>query len=396
MRILLVNDRATPTAGAEISAQLLLDGLRSRGHEARCLASRAQLIPGDSYADYHCFGTESRLQVLSSTYNLSARRALIAALDDFRPDIVHVKMFLWQLSPSILRPLSGYRSIYQAVVYKPICPTGTKMLPNGEPCRSPPGTVCLRSRCLTPQSWAALMLQHRLWRRNTKAFDTMITTSSAMKERMEAEGLGPFRIVPNGCHERSPRPSLSDPPAVAYAGRLSAEKGVDTLLRAFERVLGKLREARLRIFGDGPLKSQLQDLASGLGIVDRVEFTGSLPTAEMERRLDSAWLQAVPSRWQEPFGMVAIEAMMRGTTVVASDGGGLRDIVRDHQTGLLIPAGDVEAWAAALIGLLDDRARCETMGAIGRQVALEEYSGDRQVERILSIYEELVNQEPSS
>jgi glycosyltransferase involved in cell wall biosynthesis len=240
------------------------------------------------------------------------------------------------------------------------------------------------------------MLQHHLWLRNTKAFDAMITTSSAMKERLEAEGLGPFRIVPNGCNDRPPRPPLSDPPEVAYAGRLSAEKGVDTLLRAFQGVLGRLPEARLRIFGDGPLKSQLQELANGLGIVDRVEFLGQLPTAEMERRLDSAWLQAVPSRWQEPFGMVAIEAMMRGTVVVASDGGGLRDIVRDHRTGLLIPTGDVEAWAAGLIRLLDDRAECEKMGAIGRQVALEEYSADRQVERMLSIYEELMKKEPGS
>ena len=393
MKILLVNDYATPTAGAEISAKMLLDGLRNRGHEVRFFSSRAELLPGASYADDLCFGTTSRFQVISSTFNLSARRSLVRVLDEFRPDVVHVKMFLWQLSPLILGPLYDYPSIYHAVVYKPICPTGWKMLPDGTRCEAQPGLACLRDGCLTPQSWTVFMVQNLLWRRDMGAFDTLVTTSFAMKERLEAEGLGPFRIIPNGCEEREARPPLGSEPRLAYAGRLSAEKGVDTLLRAFKRLLGHIPGARLEIVGDGPLRDRLQELARRLGINDDVDFAGPLPTTEMERRLETAWVQAVPSKWDEPFGMVAIEAMMRGTAVLASNGGGLRDIVRNGETGLLVAHDNVEAWASALTHLLSDRDRCEAMGAAGRKVALDEYTVDHKIDRILSLYEKLLNRE---
>jgi len=393
MKILLVNDYATPTAGAEISAKMLLDGLRTRGHKVRFFSSRAELVPGASYADDLCFGTNSRFQVISSTLNFSARRSLIRVLDEFRPDVVHVKMFLWQLSPLILGPLYDYPSIYHAVVYKPICPTGWKMLPNGRRCESQPGLACLRDGCLTPQSWTVLMAQNRLWRRDMRAFDNMVTTSSAMKERLEAEGLGPIRIIPNGCEERQARPPLGSEPRLAYAGRLSAEKGVDTLLRAFTRLLEQIPGARLVVVGDGPQRDSLQELARQLEIADEVEFTGSLPTTEMERRLETAWVQAVPSKWDEPFGMVAIEAMMRGTAVLASNGGGLREIVRNGETGLLVAPDDVENWATELTRLLSDRDRCEAMGAAGRKVALDEYTVDQKIDRIISLYENLLSRE---
>ena len=216
MKILLINDYATPTAGAEITLEALRDGLRRRGHEVRVFASRAELIPGPSFADDTCFGTTSPLQALSSTVNLSARRSLKRALDEYRPDVVHIKMFLWQLSPMILGPLRGYRSIYHMVVYKPICPTGRKMLPDGSRCESQPGRVCLRSRCMTLPSWAAMMVQHHLWRRDMDTFDALVTTSRAMKKRLEAEGVGPCRIIPNGCRERQPRPPLGNEPRLAY------------------------------------------------------------------------------------------------------------------------------------------------------------------------------------
>lgn len=392
MKILLVNDYATPTAGAEITLKALRDGLTRRGHEVRVFSSRAELIPGPSFADGTCFGTNSPLQALSSTVNLSARRSLKQALNEFQPDVVHVKMFLWQLSPMILGPLRRYRSIYQMVVYKPICPTGWKMLPDGSRCESQPGKVCLQSRCMTPQTWAIMMAQHRLWRRNMDAFDALVTTSRAMKERLEAEGVGPCRIIPNGCRERQPRPPLGNKPRLAFAGRLSTEKGVDTLLHAFRRVLVELPEARLEIVGDGPQRTDLQGLAVEIGIDDKVDFYGALERAKMERELDSAWVQAVPSQWEEPFGMVAIEAMMRGTAVVASDGGGLRDIVRQG-TGVLVPPGDDTAWSEILTELLTNRERCEAMGAAGREVALAEYTVDRSVGHVVSLYRDLTGRE---
>ncbi len=134
MKILLVNDYATATAGAEIMLLMLRDGLRTRGHDVRTFANRAALIPGECFADYTCAGSTTRFQAVSSALNPSAYFSLRRALRDFRPDLVHVKIFLWQLSPAILSLLSRVPAIYHAVTYKAICPLGVKILPGGQQC----------------------------------------------------------------------------------------------------------------------------------------------------------------------------------------------------------------------------------------------------------------------
>ncbi len=387
MRVLLVNDYATPTAGAEIMLLALRDGLRSRGHDVRVFASRAQLIPGEMFADATCYGSISRLQVLSSTFNLSARRALRHLLSRFRPDIVHVRMFLWQLSPAILELLRPVPALYHVVTYKPICPKGTKMLSDGRRCEVLPGLACLTGGCLTPQTWLAMMVQHWLWRRASDVFDAVVTPSRAMKTKLEAGGVSPCEVLPNATHPRAARPPLGPVPVAAYGGRLSSEKGVDTLLHAFARASRSVPDARLMIAGDGTEAADMKALARSLGLEPRVEFTGALDREEMERRFDRAWVQVIPSKWDEPFGIVAIEAMMRGTAVVASRGGGLLDIVREGESGVLFDPGDVDRLTDSLIGLTADRELCERMGEEGRRVALEHYSMDPHIDRILALYE---------
>src|SRR3954471_4377221 len=102
MKILLVHDYAMPVGGAEIRTLALRSALRRRGHDARLLASSAGLKPGQSQADYLCFGTLSRYRTLVQTLNPSAAWRLRRVLAEFRPDVVHVRMFLTQLSPLIL------------------------------------------------------------------------------------------------------------------------------------------------------------------------------------------------------------------------------------------------------------------------------------------------------
>jgi glycosyltransferase involved in cell wall biosynthesis len=390
MKVLLVNDYATPTAGAEIMALSLRDELRERGHEVRVLASTAELVEGPQFADEVCFGTTSRFQTLSSMYNLSARQALARIISGFDPDLVHVKMFLWQMSPSILPLLRRIPAVYQIETYKPICPNGRKILPNGKICENSPGKACLLGGCLTPQSWIAMMMQHLLWRRNQGVFDQFVTISNTMRARLESEGVSPCEVVPNGCPVRSARPALSDEPVIAFAGRLSPEKGVDVLIEAFANAHRQVPRAKLWIAGDGPQAGDLKRLARRFGVEDHCLFLGSLDREQLEKQFDKAWVQVVPSIWDEPFGIVAIEAMMRGTTVVASNGGGLLDIVRHEQTGLLVPPSDVRQLSAALVRLASDSALCERMGGAGRAVALEEYTIGNCCDRLLALYEQVL------
>ena len=137
MKILLLHDYAARFGGAEALTIALRDGLRERGHDARLLATSAGL-DGPSVADYECRGTTSSLRTALQVANPSAARAVRRAVAEFRPDVVHVRMFLTQLSPLVLPPLKDIPSIYHAVWYRAICPTGTKLRPDGAVCHDHP------------------------------------------------------------------------------------------------------------------------------------------------------------------------------------------------------------------------------------------------------------------
>ncbi len=389
MRVLLVHDYGTPTGGAENQVLALRNSLRDRGHEVKVFASSATPVPAEPFADYLCFGTMNRLQVLSQAVNPSAYFTLKDALADFRPDVVHVRMFLWQLSPAILPLLREYPSLYQTALYKCVCPTGTKLLPDYRPCRQDAGWACVGAGCVTPQTLAPVLLQLALFRRWRGVFRRIVALSHNMKEELNRAGISPVIVVHNGVAPRPQRPPLSGAPIVGYAGRLAKEKGVDILMEAFARVAPGSPGTTLWIAGDGPQRRQLEELAALKGIADRVTFWGYLTRTEMEKLFDRVWIQAIPSLFNEPFGNVATEAMMRGTAVVTSRTGGLAESVADGVTGWHVTPANVDELANALQSLLADRALVETMGEAGRARALSEFTLERCAERFEEIYEEI-------
>lgn len=387
MKILLVNDYAAPIGGAEVMTFALRDELRRRGHEAKIFASCAQSLNGGSAADYACFGTTSRYRTLLQTANPWAFWRLRQVLAEFRPDIVHVKMFLTQLSPLILPLLSNVPALYHVVWYRPVCPTGTKMLPDKSPCRVRAGAACYRNGCLPLRDWLPLMLQMNMWRRWRGVFNRVVANSEATREQLVAGGIDGVEVVWNGVPAVPSRPCLPATPTVVFAGRLVSEKGADVLVRAFAQVVWHIPQARLLLAGDGPERGRLQALIDSLNLSSHILMLGHISADELERQFATAWVQAVPSRWAEPFGLSAVEAMMRGTAVVASSSGGLAEIVRDGETGFLVVPGDADALGEALLNILVDRELAERMGKAGREVALQHFSQTTFVDRFLHLYE---------
>jgi glycosyltransferase involved in cell wall biosynthesis len=394
MRILIVHDYGTLSGGAEIMVWRLRDSLRARGHEARLFTSTARPLPLPIVSDATCLGTVSPLRRLLKVANPDARLRLRDELASFRPDVVHVEMFTTQLSPLILSLLRGVPSVLHLINYNQVCPINTKTLPDGRPCRERPGVVCHTNRCMTWLGVARHAVERRLI--DLSVFDRMIANSRWVAERLCAEGVPVDSCVYSGVAARPPRPPLHDPPLAAFAGRLIAKKGVDVLVRAMAAVLRRVPHARLIVAGDGPDRPGLVRLAEGLGILRSVDFVGHLDQEALERMLAPAWVQAVPSIWEEPFGLVAAEAMMRGTAVVATRPGGLTELVADGESGYLVPAGDVDALADALQRILLNREFAERLGQNGRTFALAELTEDRHVDRVLAIYGDLVSPAPNS
>ncbi|MGH7587701.1 MAG: glycosyltransferase family 4 protein [Gemmatimonadota bacterium] len=386
-----MNDYASATGGAEILIQNLRDGLRAQGHDARLLASRACPEGAPWSADYACAGTLTAMRTPLQALNPSARRAMRHAIREFRPDVVHVALFLTQLSPSILEPLRDVPALHHVQWFRAICPLGTKRLPNGSQCEVPWGIACLRNRCLGVHDWLPLMLQRSLLERSRDVFDTFVVPSNRLKVLVERAGISPVEVVPNAVPEpaRVAVENEIEPYAIGFAGRFVAEKGVQVLVDAFEIVVARQPRARLVLVGDGPERPIIERRIEALRLAERVEITGWVPREEVDRRLATVGVQVVPSLWEEPFGLVAAEAMMRGTPVVASDIGGLGELVEQGRTGMLVPPGDPEALATTMLTLLENREVARRLARAGEIMARERYALGPFVERMIGIYHRL-------
>ena len=349
MRVLLITDWNRGRGGAEDYIAGLRQGLIQAGDQVKLLTSSVGTA-GDGHADYIAYGTEHlAAQAFLQVANPFAIATVRRAVREFRPDIAVVNMFAHHLSPAALLPLTGTPSILLVSDYKCICPVGFKLLPDGNRCNDQPGIVCLRQGCVSFPHWLRDMPRYALLKRNLGIFSRIVACSNWTRDTLighgiEAETLHYPAPLPPAGFQRTP----SSSPRIFFAGRLDREKGADLLLRAFARWQDRPASAHLRIAGLGPLRASLESLAIRLGIADRVAFVGWLDQSELEEEYRHASALVVSSLWAETLGLVAIMAVLRGVPVIASEYGGLAEIIEPGVTGLLFPNGDEAALAERL------------------------------------------------
>ncbi len=179
----------------------------------------------------------------------------------------------------------------------------------------------------------------------------------------------------------SPMPAS---PHVLSIGRLVPAKRVDLAIRAVARLATDIPDVRMTVAGDGSERIALERLARELLIADRVQFTGWVDPARLPAVMNGATVVIMPSA-REGLGLVAVEAAMMGRPVVASRAGGLADLIRDGETGLLVDGESPEAWAGALARVVTDPARAARMGACARDRAQSLVNWDN----VVAAYEDL-------
>jgi glycogen(starch) synthase len=183
------------------------------------------------------------------------------------------------------------------------------------------------------------------------------------------------------------------PPVVLCVGRLVVEKGFDLALSAFALVKAHFPEARMVVVGDGPVRRELQQQAVALDLRSSVEFIGSVQPDVVPQIVNAASVVVVPSRWEEPFGLVALEAALMGRAVVATRGGGLPEVVVDRKTGMIVERENSRAIAEAIIYLLSHPEITEKMGRAGRSRARKIFAWPRFVDAYDKLYRKLITEE---
>ncbi|HEX4647996.1 MAG TPA: glycosyltransferase family 4 protein, partial [Steroidobacteraceae bacterium] len=193
--------------------------------------------------------------------------------------------------------------------------------------------------------------------------------------------------------ERCSGERLSHPvPRIGIVGRIAPWKGQDVFLEAAAQLLRAGLRAQFLIvgspmFGEEAFEGRLRGLASELGIAEQVEFLGFSDVPTVLRSLD---ILVHASRTPEPFGQVIIEGLAAGIPVVATEGGGVREIIEGGRTGLLVPMGDAAALAEALRQLLSQPEYARRLAAAGRRHVLEHFTIEQSARRSEALYEQLL------
>ena len=193
-------------------------------------------------------------------------------------------------------------------------------------------------------------------------------------------------VPPDPQNAEPASPEGFQPGRILFVGQVIRGKGVDLLIRALHRIEGGWS---LALAGRGSALPRCRALIEKLGLTSKVEIFGHLSPAELSAQYRLAQVVAVPSAWQEPFGMVGIEAMRHARALVGFDVGGIPDWLHDDENGLLVRAGDVPALSEALRGLLGDPARCRNFGTRGLEAASQRFSFSNYVDNLQRMLEEL-------
>jgi glycogen(starch) synthase len=187
-----------------------------------------------------------------------------------------------------------------------------------------------------------------------------------------------------------PAPLPFDPVHIVCAGRIVEDKGFDVALKAFRLFLDRHPNARMTIAGDGPKRRDLEILAADLGISDSVTFAGWIDRVDIPAMMNTSTMVLMPSRWEEPFGLVALQAAQVGRPVVATQVGGLPEVVIDGETGILVESEDPERMCSSMTDLAGNPELAARLGARARLRALTEFTMVRCADRYDEVYRRAV------
>lgn len=333
--------------GVEVLSLHLLKALRRRGHDILVVTGRGRSDPpGPQTFDELDLVRLDFDQTVASRDLLALRRvktAVADAVNSFRPDILHLNDALTS-SFCFLRGGATGDLPRVLTLHSPIRPAGKDGL---------------QAR-LAADADRIIMVSRA-------QYDDAAVTMPALRSKMS--------VVLNALPvpELQPAELPFAPPALLCIGRLTSDKGFDLAIRAFARLRERGTLATLVMAGDGPERGALAALARDLGLTDQVAFPGWVRPDRVGPLMNAATVVVMPSRWPEPFGLVALQAAQMGRPVIACAVGGLPEVVEHNATGVLVTPGDERAMTDAIEAILSDPPAARRMGASAYRRARDQF-----------------------
>jgi glycosyltransferase involved in cell wall biosynthesis len=403
LKILLVNTRHFYGGGDSTYTFNLAELLSSRGHGIAFFAMQDKRNLPDPNADLFVSTIDFRelnqhktlangVKVLARTiYSAEARRKFAGLLDRFSPDIIHLQNFFRHITPSIVFEARqrGLPVVWTLHDYWLACPNSHFLIDRtGEICEACRGGRFYQAafkRCkkdsLLASGLAALEAYCSRWMRVLKKVDAFVTPSGFLKSKLIENGfdVNHMHHLPLFLPQRSFWEGEQDQGYFLFLGKLEAIKGIDVLIEAARRA----REVPIKIAGivGEPLASRLPGI-----LPENAEHVGLKHGKELADLIHNALAVVLPSIWYENQPFSILEAFASGKPVIASDLGGMTELVAHRERGLLVKPGDPAALADALQWAAANRTLMKAMGRNARHYALKHHSPESHYHSLMDIY----------
>lgn len=403
MRILQINKYHFIKGGADRVFFNTISLLEQRGHEVLTFSTRRpENIPG-KYSDYFVpyiehrqnTGLRNLLNAGRYLYNKSAYKNLERLVSTFRPDIAHLHLFYGDLSASILKVLrkAGIPVVLSVHDYRLLCPANALLDAQGnicEKCKNGSFYHCSVKKCLEDNFFFSSVLALEGYSRKyfidpLEYIDRFIFVSKFAESKhieFDKRYKSKSNHLYNFTDTETGEIKTEKGKYFLYFGRLSKEKGLETLLAAVSSL-----KVDLRIAGSGPLEEEVKKYTEEHR---NVTFLGHRTGTELKELVKNASFVVVPSEWYENNPMTIIEAYAAGVPVIASRIGGIPEIVLHEKTGFLFEARDMDGLTNTL--KLAERISLDSYVAMShycREFALREFYSGSHYDRLIDIYSKM-------
>jgi glycosyltransferase involved in cell wall biosynthesis len=385
VKILFVHNIYQQAGGEDtvVSAEIAL--LKKHGHDVQLWAADNKDLPP---------GLTGKIKTaINATYSKASLVTARQKLQLFQPDIVHVHNFFPQISPAIYDACLEFNiPVVQTLHnFRLICP-GALLLRDGKICE-----LCIQGsayqaakyNCYRGSKAGSFTVAHMVaHHRKRKTWQTKVNRFIALtefaKQKFIAAGFPADKIVVKSNFLLEPEETNAkrrNSDFALFVGRLSEEKGLKTLLKAWGTLDNGLE---LKIAGTGPLSNLLPESP-------HISFLGRQTAAEVRLLMQQAAFLVFPSEWYEGFPMVLLEAFSQGLPVLASNLGSMTDIIQGHKNGLLFSPGDADDLAEKAQWLYQNPQQARQLGENARQNFISKYTAEQNYAQLMAIYAESKN-----
>lgn len=400
MKILLVNKFHYLKGGSEKYYFDLAKLLKEHGHEVAFFSMQDEKNIKTDCKEYFVensdMNSKNIFKALDVIYSKKNRKAMEKALDDFKPDIVHLNNFQRQLSASIIKPIKkrNIPIVFTAHDLQAICPNKTMLDSQIKICEKCKGGLyknCIKKKCIKNSKLKSILgaienSYYRIKKIYKEQIDFIITPSEFYRKKFIEDGINDNKIV--SIHNFISIPANENRNIGDYAiyfGRISEEKGIFNLIEAFSRT----KQGKLYFAGTGPDEEKLIRKTNKLEIAERVKFLGYLQQNELKKYIDNSRFAVLPSIWYDNCPYSVLETLGQGKTILGSNIGGIPELVKDGVSGLIFKFNDINDLTNKLDEMYNNDGLIRKLSNNAKKQALREYNKEVYYSKLVDIYNKL-------